>query len=163
MKKLGMVLAAIVVIALAVNYYAYTMVGVGFAVAIAGGLVFKGQGMPAWVLSRQKPIAFGLLGVGVVVLILGASSVSGMKAEHAAQAAKEAAEQEAAKRLDAQVEELARTRCTGALTDLAMLNGVTGYGNSISDPSVKASYESAQKRVWRCKDEIKASLKAGGQ
>lgn len=159
MKKVGIVLAVIVVIALAVEYYAYTMVGVGFAMAIAGGLVFKGQGMPAWVLSKQKPIAFGLLGVGVVVLILGASSVSGMKAEHAAQAAKEAAEQEAAKRLDAQVKELSNTRCTGEQNNLAGVGAITMYGSN--GPTGKAEYESAQKNLWRCEDGIRASLKKG--
>lgn len=159
MKKFGIVIAAIVVIALAVQFYAYTMVGVGFAVAIAGALVLKGEGVPAWVLSRQKPIGYGLLSVGVVLLFVGGISVSGMKAEHAAQAAKEAAEQEAAKRLDAQVKELSNTRCTGEQNNLAGVGAITMYGSN--GPTGKAEYESAQKSLWRCEDGIRASLKKG--
>jgi len=154
MKKVGFALAAIFAIALAVQFYAYAMVGVGFAVAIAGALVLKGERVPAWVLSKQKPIGYGLLSVGVVLLFVGGISVKTMKAEHAAQTAKEAAE-------DAQVEELARTRCTGALTDLEVLSVSTMYGKS-SNSSLNEDFNNAQKRVWRCKDEIRASLKKTG-
>ena len=146
MKKLGFVLAAIVAIMLAVDYYAYTMVGVGFAVAIAGALVLKGQSVPAWVLSKQKPIGFGLLGAGLVVLILGASSVSSMKTGLATRKAEFAAKQ-------AQVEELIRKRCSSEQVDEEFTRLSSGVEST--------QYKSALSRLQNCRDEVHASMKNG--